>query len=259
MVGSARKAGLSLGATRELLLPVTLAVCFGLYYGLSQPFWVVLACSLPMLVVYALAPSWGRASAASFDRDTVRLLASGQPAALVARYQVAIGMRLFAPPAMCAERRAMALAEAGETRAARAAFQEALDEYGAAVPLRVMLGYAHANFALGDDGKAIPMYRRLLRTAALPGVERALAHALLRSGDDPAEALALLERVPREQDDAVRHSELCLLRAVAHARLGDHARAIALEAEAAPTESASTEALRELLHSIRERSALPLA
>jgi tetratricopeptide (TPR) repeat protein len=237
-----------------------LLVCFGLYYGAEQPFSIVLAVAVPMLVLYACAPLWARSSMAAFDRDAVQLLASGQSGALVDRYERAIGMRLFAPAAVCAERQAMALAEAGQTRAARAAFRESLDEYGDAPPLRVLLGYAHASFALGDDAEAIPMYRKLLQSAVvLPGVERHLAYALVRSGEDPREALSLLDRAPREPDDAHRRGELSLLRAVAHTRLGEHDRAASYEAEAGGAVSDATETLRTLLRSAREGSSLPRA
>ena len=92
--------------------------------------------------------------------------------------------------------------------------------------MRVMLGYAHASFALGDDAQAVTMYRKLLATAGqLPGVERNLAHVLVRQGKDLEEALAMLGRAEREATDAPRQHELKLLRALAHAKLGDRERA----------------------------------
>lgn len=219
---------------------------------------MVLVGAVPMLVIYVLSPLWAAHSIASFDRDAVQLLSTGRASSLVARYQRALGMRLFAPPAASAERYAMALAEGGDMRAARAAYQDALDEYGGVAPLRVMLGYAHASFALGDDARAIPMYRKLLETTgSLPGVERHLAHALLRSGDDASEALALLDRVPREPDGAHKQSELFMLRAVAYARLGDRVRAAELEARAGAAIDDATRALRELLDAAQSGSALP--
>jgi tetratricopeptide (TPR) repeat protein len=213
------------------LLPATILVCFWLYYGAHKSFSVVLGCALPMLVFYACAPWWAADSLASFDRDAVRLLAAGRPKSLLGRYQTAIGMRLFSPPALRAERKAMALAEAGKTLAARIAFKEALDEHGDAVPLRVMLGYAHTSFVLGEDQAAIPMYRRLLAsTGSLPGVERHLAQALVRQGEDLQQALDLLERAAREPDETLR-AELVLVRAVAYAKLGNKRRAQELMAQ----------------------------
>ena len=68
--------GLTLGATRELMLPVTVLGCFALYYLAEQPFWVVVACAAPMLLLYAVAPLWAARSLASFDRDAIGLLSS---------------------------------------------------------------------------------------------------------------------------------------------------------------------------------------
>ena len=239
-----------MGATRELLLPLTLLGCFVIYYLADQPFWVVLACAIPMLGVYAVAPAWAARSVARFDRDAVTILARSHVAALRKRYARALGMRLFAPPAVRAERKAMVLAECGETRAARAAYREALDEHAGRAPLRVMLGYAHASFSLGDDAQAISMYRKLLATAAgLPGVERNLAHALVRRGQDLDEALQMLGRAEREPGDAVRQNELKLLRAIAYAKLGDQARAKELLRETDESLE-QTAALRDELRSL---------
>ena len=215
-----------MGATRELLLPATLIVCFALHYSADQPFAVVVACALPMLLLYALAPLWAARSLASFDRDSVALLAARSPQRLMSRYRRARGMRLFAPPALLAERRAMVLLECGDARAARAAYREVLDELGAAAPARVVLGHAHASFELGDHGTAVGHYRRILQTVgALPGVERKLAHALVRRGEDLQEALTLLARTERELLNAEHNIEHGLLRALAFAKLGDSERA----------------------------------
>lgn len=227
------KYGLTLGATREMLLPATMLACFAIYYLAEQPFWVVLACAIPMLALYALAPLIAKRSIANFDRDVIQLLAAGKPAALPARYARALGMRLFAPPGLRAERRAMVLAENGDVRGARAAYQEAHEEHAGSPPLRVLLGYAHASFAVRDDPRAIELYRKLLATSVpLPGVERNLAHALVRSGEDLREALTMLLRCEREPAPEPRAAELKLLRAVAHAKLGEHARARELMSEA---------------------------
>jgi tetratricopeptide (TPR) repeat protein len=239
------KSGLTLGATRELLLPATLLGCFALYYFGQQPLRVVFACAVPMLLLYALAPLWAARSAVRFDRDSVGLLAARSPRRLRARYRRALGMRLFAPPALLAERKAMVLLECGDARGARRAYQDALDELGPTAPLRVVLGYGHASFATGDDASAIAMYRRVLAsTGALPGVERKLAYALVRHGEDLRGALALLDRTAKEIEEVDGQHELTLLRALAFAKLGESARARELLAQAAPARAASAAALR---------------
>lgn len=220
------KYGLTLGATRELLLPTTLLACFSLYYLLEQPFWVVLVCAVPMLALYAFAPLLAVRSMASFDRDAITLLAARDVKALRSRYNRALGMRLFAPPGLRAERKAMVLAECGDTRGARDAYREAHDEHSGRPPLRVLLGYAHSSFALRDDPRAIELYRTLISSGTtLPGVERNLAHALVRRGEDLPEALTLLIRCEREPAPEPRQIELKLLRALAYAKLGELARA----------------------------------
>ncbi len=247
------KEGLTLGATRELLLPATVLVCFLLYYLGHKPFGLIALCAAPMLLLYALAPYWAARSAQSFDRDAVRFLASGRPSALVPRYTIALGMRLFSPSAVSAERKAMALAENGDAEGARAAYLDSLQEYGASVPLRVMLGYAHMSFALGDDAAAIPMYKKLLLSAGtLPGVERNLAHALVRSGQELVQALPMLERAERETHDPARRLELKLIRALAHAKLGDRVLAEDLLGEAEGASGESAELLREEVRALRE-------
>jgi tetratricopeptide (TPR) repeat protein len=211
-----------------------------------------------MLLLYALAPQWAASSMLSFDRDVVRLLAAGKSAALWMRYRTATGMRLFSPPAVRAERRAMVLAELGRTAAARGAYKEAIDEYGAAVPLRVMLGYAHASFALGDDLAAVPMYRKLLATAGtLPGVERNLAQALVRLGQDLSEALPMLARAERENHDRERALELKLVRALAYAKLGEKIQAELLLSEAQAAQSTAAEALRIALREAMDSRVRP--
>lgn len=227
------KHGLTLGATRELLLPTTLLACFSLYYLLEQPFWVVLAFAIPMLGLYAFAPALAARSMARFDRDAIDLLAKRDARALRRRYDLALGMRLFSPPGLRAERKAMVLAESGDTRGARDAYREAHEEHSGRPPLRVLLGYAHASFALGDDPRAIELYRALLSNGGpLPGVERNLAHALVRSGEDLEEALEILGRCEREPGPAPRQVELKLLRALAHAKRGERGRAQELLSEA---------------------------
>jgi predicted Zn-dependent protease len=182
-----------------------------------------------MVVLYALAPTWAARSLADFDRDVVRLLSTGKRAALPGRYARALGMRLFSPPALVAERRGMVAAETDRPAEARAGFRSAMLEYGPAAPLRVLLGYAHACYALGDDAEAIRVYGELLKQqGALPGVQRNLAHAMVRSGQSLREALELIDRVEGESDDPQRRGELSLVRALAHAKLGEYERAQAL-------------------------------
>jgi hypothetical protein len=240
------KYGLTLGATRELLLPTTLLACFAIYYLLEQPFWVVLVCAIPMLTLYAFAPYLAVRSMASFDRDAITLLATRNAKALRARYNRALGMRLFSPPGLRAERKAMMLAESGDTLGARDAYREAHEEHSGKPPLRVLLGYAHASFALQDDPRAIELYRALVASGTtLPGVERNLAHALVRRGEDLEEALTILVRCEREPAAESRQIELKLLRALAYAKLGELSLARELLTEAG-THEHTTELRTEL-------------
>ena len=219
---SSPKQGFALGATRELLLPAMVVLSFVLYYFAEQPMSVVFMVAAPFVVLYALAPLWAARSLAAFDRDSVRILAQRAPARLKARYASALGMRLFAPPAQLAERKAMVMLECGAFRAAQAAFREALEELGPRASDRVVLGAAHASFAAGDHGNAIVLYRRVLKgVGALPGVERKLALALVRHGEDLGTAVEILERTTHEVSAGAARQELWLVRALAHAKLGD--------------------------------------
>jgi hypothetical protein len=245
MKGASERTGLQVAGVRELLLPVTVAACFVLYYVLELPAWVLLAVGAPMLATYALAPTWAAQSVASFDRDLVRLLSTGARRELPWRYTRAIGMRLFAAPAVRAERRAVVAAENGEVAEARSSYREALREYGGQAPLRVQLGYAHACYGLCDDDEAIRVYRALLDHAgSLPGVRRNLAHALVRRGDSLREALELIEIDVLGAESSSRRAERDLLRAVAHAKLGERARARQLLESSPPPESTLALSLR---------------
>jgi len=225
MPDAGHDSGVRFAGVRELILPATVVVCFLLYYVLELPGWVVAAVATPMALVYALAPAWAARSVDRFDRDLVRLLSTGKRAALPHRYALSLGMRLFAPTAVSAERRALVAAENGQVRQARAGYRLALRELGKRAPLRVRLGYAHACYALGDDDEAIGAYRGLLeQTAALPGVRRNLAHALVRRGEALREALALIDAEGGHGAAADRD----LLRAVAFAKLGERDRATEL-------------------------------
>ncbi|HEX4354208.1 MAG TPA: hypothetical protein VHZ95_14870, partial [Polyangiales bacterium] len=161
--------------------------------------------------------------------------------------------------ALLAERKAMMLLECGDARGARAAYREALDELGANAPPRVVLGQGHASFATGDDATAIAMYRRVLESVgALPGVERKLAHALVRRGEDLHEALSMLNRVQQPSGDAAARDELTLLRALAFAKLGeaDRARELLAQADAASEGMAPlrAEVIRRLSGSVAPRA-----
>jgi predicted Zn-dependent protease len=111
-----------------------------------------------------------------------------------------------------------------------------------------MLGFAHTSFALRDDPRAIEMYRKLLASApSLPGVERNLAHALVRQGEDLQDALSMLARAEREPLDGGQRQQIKLLRALAHAKLGEHGRAQELLAQADPSDEQTAELRGELL------------
>lgn len=242
---SVQPSGVRFAGLRELLLPVTVLACFVLYYVLELDGWAVAAAGVPMVLLYALAPAWAESSTARFDRDLVRLLSTGRRAALPGRYARALGMRLFASPAVSAERRAVVAAENGLPREARASYRVALHEHGRAAPLRVLLGYAHACYELRDDSEAIRAYRDLLaQTTALPGVRRKLAHALVRRGEALREALELIDAEAGPGHAPERE----LLRAVAYAKLGEHRRASELAERTRDAEGELADALRLELH-----------
>jgi tetratricopeptide (TPR) repeat protein len=247
-----------LAGARELLLPATVLLCFGLYYFADQSWWVVAGLAVPMAGLYVLAPSLAARSVASFDRDLVRLLSTGQRTRLPARYARALCMRLFSPPAVRAERRAVVAAENGHAAQARTAYRAALREQGARAPLRVLLGYAHACYALSDDAEAIRIYRELLDQAgSLPGVRRNLAHALVRRGDCLREALELIDRDAQQEGDSERRAERDLLRAVAHAKLGEREQARHLADRSRGVEGELLLALRAELERALEGAATP--
>jgi hypothetical protein len=204
--------------------------------------WLVVASSAPLVLVYARAPAWADSSVASFDRDLVRLLSTGRRTALTGRYARSIGMRLFAPSAVSAERRALVAAENGLPREARASYRIAMQELGGRAPLRVLLGYAHACYELCDDGEAIRAYRDLLaQTTALPGVRRNLAHALVRRGEALREALELIDAEGASSSQLLERE---LLRAVAYAKLGEHGRASELADRSRGAQGALADSLR---------------
>jgi len=252
------QSGLKLGSTRELLLPFGVAAAFVLHYVAHLPGWMVGAMLVPLLLLFVYAPSWATRSTRAFDRDLVALLAQRHPARLAARYASALGMRLFAPPAVSAERRALVAAESGQPRAAYHAYRTALDDYGSAAPLRVLLGYAHAAFQTGADEEAIRVYRQLCDgQGTLPGVEINLAHALVRSGEGPRDALALLERALAAQPAPATRVRLQLIAAIAHAKLGEPTTARELLRQAEPLEAGAFQELREQLDAALEARTAP--
>lgn len=205
--------------TRHGLIPLSLVVCFVLVYVVkAAPAWVVLV-GAPMVALYLLAPRWGRASLRRFDREVVGLLAKGRHDELSARFGAALGMRLFAPPAMVAERRGRVAFETGELREARAAFRAAMEGYPEdQVPAALLLGMGHASFALGEDRDAIEQYRAVLRQGTrFPRVTRNLARALARRGEELKDAERLADEGVRE---ATGDPEARLVRALVHASRG---------------------------------------
>lgn len=244
-------------ATRELLLPLGFILCFVLYYLLQQPLMLGVGVATPILLLYLWAPSWAWASIKRFDRDAVSLLSSGRATDLDRRFGRAVGMRLFAPPALVAERRALVASENGRMVAALSAYSEAMQEYGDDAPLRVLLGYAHACFDSGRDEEAVRVYRQLLQSASgLPGVEPKLARAMVRSGEELRAALALLARLEAQGEGPEAQAELTLVRALAHAKLGESEHACAL-AEGVREQGAGLDQWRLLLDKALASAAPP--
>lgn len=175
---------------RAALIPLSISTCFVLYYVAHVPFWVVALTSLPFLLAFALAPKWAAASTAAFDRDKVALLMTKSHDKLRRRYARAVGMRVFGPPAIAAERRGLIALEGGDAGAARVAYKKAIDGYDdGEPPLSVQLGYAHACFETGEDEEAIRHYRDVLRRAgSLPKVQENLDRAIARSRKQPTAA-----------------------------------------------------------------------
>ena len=207
--------------------------------------------AIPAMVLYAVAPAWAEQSTTSFDRDFVRLLSTQRRSALPRRYARAIGMRLFANPALRAERHALVAAENGQHQLARASYRTALSGHGKSPPLRVLLGYAHACYAIADDVEAIRVYRELLsQVGTLPSVRRNLVHSLVRHGSSLHEALELMDSEGGSGGGSGRplDPELALMRALAHAKLGERERARELMA-------AAEHANGELALSLRRRTA----
>jgi tetratricopeptide (TPR) repeat protein len=205
---------------RHVLIPLSVVIAGVLHYRVGLPLAVVVLAALPLTLLYVYAPRWAARSQDAFDRDALRLRAKGNVAGVRARFDRAIGMRLFAPPASVLERRGQILRESGDPEGARRAFARAVFAAGDAPPLPMVLGLAHSAHAAKQDDEAIGAYRRVLAIdPSLPRVRLQLAHALLRRGreTDVPDALALLDAVPNARTDT---DELALLRAYADVRRG---------------------------------------
>ena len=213
---------------QSLLVPMSVVTVFLLLYWAHWPFWAATAGSLPFVVLLMAAPDWARSSLRRFDRDMVVLLSIERSASLGERLRRAVGMRLFAPPALVAERRAMCLAEVGDHARALAWYKRSMAGWGdaEAAPVAVYLGAAHAALALGRDAEAEGLFRSVVaRDADLPRVRRKLAQALLRQGRDADEARRLLEDAGRATADPLELRLVAALDAWALAAGGDRSGA----------------------------------
>jgi len=236
--------------TRHGLIPASLVVCFALIYWVkAAPFFIVLVGVLVVLL-YVAAPRLGRRSMAAFDREALTLLASGREADLPATFRSCLFMRLFAAPALVAERRGLVAAETGEPAKARGAFRQALDGYPQeSAPVAVRLGIAHASYRMGDNREAIKQYRDVLaRDGSFPRLARNLAHALARCDEDLKHAEQLADRALQESGDASSK----LVRAFVHAKRGQ--RGAARKLLAATRDAEDLEELREEVETALEES-----
>lgn len=235
---------------RAALIPASLVTVFLLIYAAQLPFSVAAAASAPFLLLFLIAPVWAKRSVRSFDRDVVRLLTSERQRELPARFARAVGMRLFAPPAWVAERRGLVASEVGTPGEARQAYRKAMRGYEDpdAVPMAVLLGYAHASYALRDDPEAIRTYRKVLAVQGpMPRLERNLAHALIRRDEDVGQAFELLDRAEAQATSELERAEIAIVRALGDARRGRRATAKdALREHAGREEPALAELLAEL-------------
>lgn len=235
---------------RAALIPLSLVVVFFLYYAAKLPFGAAASASVPFLALFLLAPLWAKHSTTRFDRDVVRLLTTDAKGRLEGRLRRAVGMRLFAPPAWVHERRGLVASETGAHGEARQAYRKAMKGYEDPdeAPMAVLLGYAHASYALGDDIEAIRSYRKVLATQGpMPKLERNLAHSLIRRDEDLKEAMELLDRAePKAQTPAERR-EIALIRALGDAKRGRRATAKDVLREHRDAEGDAVEALVEEL------------
>jgi tetratricopeptide (TPR) repeat protein len=236
--------------TRNALIPLSIVTCFVLVYVVQAPPYWVIPIGLFVMALYLVAPMLGKRSLARFDRELVQLLARGKKAELSSLFNGAIGMRLFAAPALVQERKGLVAAELGDAARARDAYRLAIDGYGKGeAPLAVRLGLAHASFALGQDEEAIAHYRTVLRDAPeLPRVSENLARALARSGTELDEAEQMAQRL-LELDGATPAAGHLRLMALVHAKRGVRSKAKAMLAQAGDEDDESglaDEVAREL-------------
>ncbi len=242
-----RRRSAPIATAHAALVPLSVVSCVALYYLGHWPLAWVVPVALPFMALFIAAPFLGRSSMASFDRDVVGLLARKQqePGALEARFRRALAMRLFAAPVLVAERAGLVAWESGRPADARHAYKDALDVYGSAAPANVLVGYAHACHAVGDDKEAVRAYELVLKSVGgIPRVHRNLAHALARTADEPREALRVADEALDRCTDDVLSAELRLVKAIAHARLGDRLRARKLLREVEGREGGEIETLR---------------
>lgn len=213
---------------RAALIPLSLVVVFFLYYAAELPFGAAASASIPFLALFLAAPVWAKRSTTSFDRDVVRLLTTDAKNMLEGRLSRALGMRLFAPPAWVYERRGLVASELGRHGEARGAYRKAMKAYDdpEQAPMAVVLGYAHASYALGDDIEAIRFYRKVLAAqGTMPTLERNLAHALIRRDEDLKSAMELLDRARAAAPSDEARTEVALIRALGDAKRGRRATA----------------------------------
>ncbi|MEM9192297.1 MAG: hypothetical protein AAGF12_24195 [Myxococcota bacterium] len=206
------------------LLPVGAVVAFFLMAVLKLPFLQAIWGAVPFIVLFVVGPFWGRRSLRDFDQRAVSFLARNDHRGLRRLYDRAVGMRLFAPPAMAAERLGMVESEAGRHAHAIRAYRRALAGYEneASAPTSVTLGFAHAAFELKRYPEASEMYRRLLPSSrALPLVKRNLAESLIHQEEAIREGLGLLEEALRERPSDEERGQLELLQALGLARIGE--------------------------------------
>ena len=237
---------------RAALIPLSLVVVFFLYYAAEVPFGAAASASIPFLALFLAAPLWARRSTTRFDQDVVRLLTTDAKDRLEGRLSRALGMRLFAPPAWVHERRGLVASELGRHGEARAAYRKAMKAYDdpEQAPMAVLLGYAHASYALGDDIEAIRSYRKVLATqGTMPKLERNLAHSLIRRDEDLKEAMELLDRAEAGAQSPEARTEVALIRALGDAKRGRRATAKDALRE---HRDADGEAAGELLEELRE-------
>lgn len=181
---------------RHALVPLTLLLAAGAYYGLRWPLAAVVALGAGLMLVQAWIGVWTTASQEALDRALLSLLSSGRAAALVPRVRAAWMFRAFGSPAEVAERFGRAHREAGEAATAQAHYARAIALRGGCGSLALVSGLGLSAYDAGDDRVAIDALRAALEAAPdLLEPKRRLAHALVRSGR-AAEAEALYDAGP---------------------------------------------------------------